>query len=121
MRLSRQTYILFCFLLGLTGQAFGHVGPNVEKKKKRSAEYRFDCAESRTEVDLEINNVRVRLQTGGDMFWDFDDGRYIVPKREPESGLDEVSSIFAGAVWIGGVSSWRSAFFENRVSRLSYK
>ncbi len=84
-------------------QSYAHVGPNVEKKKKQKAEYRFDCQESRSEVDLEVNNVRARLQVGGDLFWDFSDGRYIVPKRDPQSGLDEVSSIFAAAVWLGGV------------------
>ena len=103
MKLSRQLYILFFLSLGFSFHAFAHHGPIDEERKKQKAEYRFNCSESRAEVDLEVNNVRARLQIGGDLFWDFEDGRYIVPKRDPESGLDEVSSIFAAAVWLGGV------------------
>jgi len=82
-----------------------HVDPSIKpKKENKRAEYRFDCAESRAEIDLDVNNVRARLQVGGDIFWNFDDGRYIVPKRDPDSGIEEVSSIFAASVWLGGVS-----------------
>ncbi|MEL6805994.1 MAG: hypothetical protein AAFO91_19695, partial [Bacteroidota bacterium] len=41
------------------------------------------------------------MTTGGDVWWDGTDGRYVVPKPPP--GVDEVSSIFAGAVWLGGL------------------
>ena len=41
---------------------------------------REDCAPARTQVDLEINNVRARLLVGGDVWWDKNNGRYIVPK-----------------------------------------
>lgn len=64
--------------------------------------YRADCAESTSQTDLSINNVRVRLLGGGDMWWDFNDGKYIVPNVTPGSGLSEVASIFAGAIWLGG-------------------
>ncbi len=100
---KRRIYFLFFCLLGFAVQSYAHVGPKDKKKKERSAQYRMDCAESRGDADLEINNVRARLQVGGDLFWNFDDGRYIVPKRDPGSGIEEVSSIFAAAVWIGGV------------------
>ncbi|MDH3651599.1 MAG: hypothetical protein OEQ53_18085, partial [Saprospiraceae bacterium] len=63
---------------------------------------RADCAPSRSETDMSINNVRARLLGGGDVWWDLSVGRYIVPKVDPASGLDEISSIFAGAVWLGG-------------------
>ena len=60
------------------------------------------CEPSESFAELSINNVRCRLLGGGDMWWDLDDGRYEVPKVDPGSGLDPVSSIFAGSVWIGG-------------------
>ena len=63
---------------------------------------RIDCAPSRTERDIQINNVQARLQVGGDIWWDRDDGRYIVPKVAVGSNMDEVSSLFAGGVWLGG-------------------
>ncbi|NND34935.1 MAG: hypothetical protein HKN76_20280, partial [Saprospiraceae bacterium] len=65
--------------------------------------YRADCASSRSATDMSINNVRARLLGGGDVWWDLiGNGKYVVPKVDPASGLDEVSSIFAGAVWLGG-------------------
>ena len=61
------------------------------------------CAASTSQIDQEINNVRARLLGGGDCWWDFNDGRYVVPKVDPTSGQREVSSIFAASVWLGGV------------------
>ena len=86
----------------LAVQAMAHINPK-DRRQGKKAQYRFNCAPSRAETDLSINNVRARLQVGGDLFWDFTDGRYIVPKRDPASGIEEVSSIFAAAVWLGGV------------------
>jgi hypothetical protein len=65
-----------------------------------SASYRADCSEASAQTDLNINNVRARLLNGGDMWWDFSDGRYIVPNVP--AGQTAVSSLFAGAVWLGG-------------------
>ncbi|RMF20505.1 MAG: hypothetical protein D6765_16810, partial [Bacteroidetes bacterium] len=56
---------------------------------------------AKAQIDQDVNNVRARLTTGGDVWWDLNDGRYVVPKVEP--GQTEVSSIFAGAVWLGGI------------------
>ncbi len=63
---------------------------------------RMDCAPARVSDDLEINNVRARLWVGGDVWWNKSDGRYIVPKPPVGSEAREVSSIFAGGVWLGG-------------------
>ncbi len=76
--------------------------PGKSKKKNIEFSYRADCAPARSEIDMSINNVRARLLGGGDVWWDLTDGKYIVPNVEPGSGLPEVSSIFAGAVWLGG-------------------
>jgi hypothetical protein len=49
---------------------------------------------------LDINNVKARINNGGDMWWDLDnDAAYVVPK----SG--NTSALFAGAVWIGGIDA----------------
>jgi hypothetical protein len=71
------------------------------KNKIQFSSPRMNCQPAQANFDLEINNVRARLLTGGDIWWNKADGRYIVPK--PAEGFDEVSSIFAGGVWIGGV------------------
>ena len=56
------------------------------------------CAPATAYDYLDINNVKARINNGGDMWWDLsNDAEYVVPK----SG--NVSSFFAGALWIGGL------------------
>ncbi len=92
------------FGLGLSVSAHKPLVPEgpIQGGNNNQATYRGDCAESTSQIDLNINNVRARLLGGGDMWWDFSDARYIVPNVAPGSGLAEVSSIYAGAIWLGG-------------------
>ena len=81
-----------------------HVPDYVRKAgKTKKVEYRGVCASSKSQIDMEINNVRARLLGGGDCWWNFTNGRYIVPKVDVTTGQQEVSSIFAGSVWLGGI------------------
>ncbi len=73
------------------------------KKKTVNNELQNDCTASISQVNLDINNVRARLLGGGDMWWDLSDGKYIIPAVAP--GEPEVSSVFAGALWIGGLDA----------------
>ncbi len=57
----------------------------------------FDQGKRGTE---NVNNVRARLLINGDVWWDGSSGKYVVPNVPP--GVPEVSSIFAGSVWLGG-------------------
>jgi hypothetical protein len=85
---------------------WAHLPPHRAKQhppKNNGVSYREVCANSEAQADQEINNVRARLLAGGDCWWDFTDGRYIVPKVAIGSGQPEVSSIFAGSVWLGGI------------------
>lgn len=106
MRYSKYGLVMVLWLLGMS-VAMAHVGPEQLKAKPKSdkekASYRMDCDGAEAQTDLSINNVRARLTTGGDLWWNGGDARYVVPKVDPASGLEEVSSIFAGAVWLGGV------------------
>ncbi len=105
--------LILSFLLGATQLSFAHVGPQGKDGKKgtsaskavtnRPANYREDCVAAEAQIDMSINNVRARLLTGGDVWWNgSDEGRYIVPKVTPGSGVSEKAAIFAGAVWLGG-------------------
>ncbi|MBC7775844.1 MAG: hypothetical protein H7246_10460 [Phycisphaerae bacterium] len=76
---------------------------NAPKIAHKAAQYRDLCANSESAIDQAINNVRARLLGGGDCWWDLSRGRYIVPKVDPASGQPEVSSLFAGSVWLGGI------------------
>jgi len=101
----RKITVLACLMLFFGTFAFAHVGPdqNLKPVKKNTSSFRgAPCSETTTDIDLDINNVRARLNVGGDVWWDLSDPKYIVPKIDPASGLPEVSSIFAGAVWLGG-------------------
>lgn len=55
------------------------------------------CQPSKSQSDLNINNVRTTILGGGDMWWDLNQARYEVPKGSNKH------SMFAGALWLGGV------------------
>jgi len=78
-------------------------GPDKPKfvHTEKGQDFKMNCAQATAQTDLNINNVRARLLIGGDFGWDGNQARYIVPNVGP--GEPEVSSIFAGALWMGGV------------------
>ncbi len=46
---------------------------------------------------LDVNNVRARINTGGDMWWDFENAKYEIPAGTGKT------SMFSAALWLGGV------------------
>ena len=58
------------------------------------------CAPATALRDLEWNNVRALIETGGTLWHERANwrGAYIVPKE------DNVSTVFAGGLWLGGIS-----------------
>lgn len=46
---------------------------------------------------LDINNVRARINTGGDMWWDMEKGAYEIPQGSGKT------SMFSASLWIGGM------------------
>lgn len=96
---------LILFLLAGVGIAMqSNAAPNVKSGLRPSGEKRgqlkttASCKPAESAIDLDINNVRARLMTGGDMWWDngTQEARYEVPKGTRKN------SLFAGSVWIGG-------------------
>ena len=57
------------------------------------------CTPAAAKTDLDVNNVRTTIMTGGDMWWDLTTARYEIPKD------GDAHSIFAGALWIGGLDA----------------
>jgi hypothetical protein len=104
--LMKAFFGLILVVLALPAQAY--YNPNKGGKEaeagNRLVSLREDCSQSRSSTDMDINNVRARLLGGGDVWWDLRNGRYIVPKVDPASGETEVSAIFAGSVWLGGLA-----------------
>ncbi len=100
-----QRLLLISCACALSVSVFAYINPKTYRAPSnadREISYRMDCAQATAEVDMDANNVRARLMTGGDVWWNLSRGLYVVPAVEPGSGIPEVSSIFAGAVWLGG-------------------
>ncbi|MBI3509220.1 MAG: T9SS C-terminal target domain-containing protein [Bacteroidetes bacterium] len=57
------------------------------------------CTPATAKTDLDVNNVRTTIMTGGDMWWDLSTARYEIPKD------GKAHSIFAGALWVGGLDA----------------
>lgn len=103
MRLYKPCFLILAGLSLVYAPLYGYINPDAKRPRPATVEPRFraDCDNAIAQIDQAINNVRARLTTGGDVWWNSNDGRYIVPKVP--AGTPEVSSIFAGAVWLGGV------------------
>lgn len=95
-------YFSILLSFGLVLPVMANINPEMHTSAEEAVSLRSDCNQATMQIDLNINNVRSRLLNGGDVWWDLQDGGYIVPNVDPASGLPEVSAIFAGAVWIGG-------------------
>ncbi len=96
----------FCLLLGLeSASARYYTGKSTGPKPTKSAmKVAAGCDPPKSQIDMEINNVRAKLFNGGDMWWDLFGGgnaKYEVPKVNP--GDRSVNASFASALWFGGV------------------
>ncbi len=100
LKLSSTLFLTFAAV----GLALAHLPPGHHKPP---ATFRQACNPGKAGKDLAINNVRARLWSAGDLWWEVRDGssqgRYIVPKVAP--GEPEVSAIYAAALWLGGIDA----------------
>ncbi|MDO9510550.1 MAG: T9SS type A sorting domain-containing protein [Bacteroidales bacterium] len=76
---------------------------SVDDKTKQSKTVKSStagCSAASGYAFLDINNCRVRINTGGDMWWDLGagaGGQYYIP------GNTTKTSLFSGSLWIGGL------------------
>jgi hypothetical protein len=103
----KKIKVRFLILLAFIAQlGFANVPEGFKKGLKQMGSTplstRGDCVQGNSRFDMDINNVRATLLSSGDVWWDLTQGRYIVPKVQPGSGGKQVSSLYAGAVWLGG-------------------
>ena len=83
------------FLLSgnLMAQPLGSSG----KSSSNTASLAANCAPATGATELDINNIRALIHTGGDMWWDLQgQARYEIPKNSGRIAL------FSGALWLGG-------------------
>jgi len=91
LRILLVSVCMFFFVKG----NYAEKQPESEVKKLKSAA--AGCSAGGGFAFLEINNVRARINTGGDMWWNFDRAEYYIP------GNTTQTSMFSASLWIGGV------------------
>lgn len=101
----RTTAVVFGVLTGLNTFAYKYVGSLANDDDSENAVGNYEtraagCAPAAELTQLEFNNVRALIETGGSMWQDRSTSRasYIVPKD------GNVSALYAGALWMGGIS-----------------
>ncbi|MBI1221581.1 MAG: hypothetical protein GC180_03170 [Bacteroidetes bacterium] len=95
-----------CVTLGLNTvdakQVIG--GPNNGRQNSAMLQRKAaGCLPATAQVDIDVNNVRARILNGGDMWWDLNSvAKYEIPKVTDQNTIRK-NSLFAGAIWIGGL------------------
>jgi hypothetical protein len=115
MNISKFFIILCVFALiipsDLSARKPDHIDGVVSSGSQNTA-WRAVCVRPTKQTELQINNVRARLLTGGDVWYE---AQYIVPKPAP--GQLPVSALYAGGVWIGGVDKSKNI----KLSAVTYR
>src|SRR5688572_6909794 len=104
MKRFKITYLSLAagLLIGSTGNvtlAKENVGVSGNSNNKVVTVTAADCNPTTAQSDLDINNVRTTILVGGDMWWDLSNAKYEIPIGTGKH------SIFAGALWIGGIDA----------------
>lgn len=91
--------VLFCVsIVSLSyGEEYKYGGYKSTESIKSTA---AGCAAPSGYTYLQVNNVRGRINTGGDMWWDLPGGigaQYFIPAN------GSATSLFSGSLWIGGL------------------
>lgn len=102
MKIRNIYRFLSLLLIGLllTGVAFSREFVGSQKNASTIKSTAAGCSAASGFRFLDVNNVRCRINTGGDMWWDLPGGigaQYFIPK----SGT--ATSMFSGSLWIGGL------------------
>ncbi|MEN8223930.1 MAG: T9SS type A sorting domain-containing protein [Bacteroidota bacterium] len=89
---------LLCILLvqGAYAEEYKHGNKSTMTIKATTA----SCAAASSFRYIDVNNVRARINTGGDMWWDLPGGigaQYFIPKG------GTATSMFSSSLWIGGL------------------
>ncbi len=97
MRLVSNTLLAIAVVFSTAVTAKENVGQN-ESTNNTNARVASGCAPTTAQTDLDINNIRTTILSGGDMWWNLNNAKYEIPKNSGKH------SMFAGALWIAGVS-----------------
>lgn len=97
-----QTLIAASFILLTNSKGWSREVqlPNGQKDTYALKQTTSGCSPSSAFEWLDVNNIRARVNGGGDMWWDLPGGtgsKYFIPKA------GSATSMFAGSLWIGGL------------------
>ena len=104
MHLTRTIAIPLALALVVSAHGRESIGQQVGAKGGNNGEAKgAGCSPATAITELDLNNVRTRVETGGNMWQNRAQGlpAYEVPKTDDRSGP---SALFAGALWMGGFS-----------------
>ncbi len=89
--------ILFCFSNpAALADKYRHGNKSMSREEIKASA--AGCAAASGYRYLTINNVRARINTGGDMWWDLHDfSEYYIPAN------GQATSLYSGSLWIGGL------------------
>src|SRR5688572_21894706 len=92
---------LMVFALGAGAAEIRNLGDrgnsNNGKTGNGMSSFANTCKAASQSADLDINNVRTRIQNGGDMWWDLNNPKYEVPKVSDANSVRK-HALFAGAL-----------------------
>jgi hypothetical protein len=92
--------LLTTFVIGLSKVTLSEEWPVLKSHKNNVTNKSIaeGCLPASASTDLDVNNVRARINTGGDMWWDLQgNAEYFIP------GNTTKTSMFSAALWIGGL------------------
>ncbi len=107
---------LIALLINFSANAEEYKGGKSKSSKSStvSARTAAGCLPGKTSNELSLNNVRARINTGGDMWWDLQG----TPKYEIPRGSRK-TSMFSASLWLGGTDvngQLKGAFQRYRAS-----
>jgi len=95
MKYILRLLLVSIFILSIVKGNYAEKQPDSEVQKLKAGA--AGCSAGGGFAFLEINNVRARINTGGDMWWNFDRAEYYIPANTTQT------SMFSASLWIGGV------------------
>jgi type IX secretion system substrate protein len=96
----KKIYLTTCLFLLYSLYLKAEEIKGVKKTSSNNKVTQTGCTVTTAQTDLDISNVRARIFTGGDMWWDLSGSpQYEVPKGTGKH------SMYAGSLWIGGIDA----------------
>ncbi len=98
--------LVLIFALGFATSTMARENEGAKLINKSSAhklmKHAASCEPATASADLDVNNVRTKIQNGGDMWWDLANPKYEIPKIAINVNSVRKHSLFSGAIWVGG-------------------